>query len=188
MANTPTTSAAAATGPSPTPARRLLARPLPVLLLSLLLGVLAASLWQWQRPQAAPAVTFVSLSGEKIALQDLRGKVVMVHFWATSCAICVREMPAMVASYNKYHSRGLAFIAVAMAYDPPNYVLDYAQSRRLPFPVALDVNGMLARAFGDVAQTPTTFVIGKDGKIVQRYLGQPDFAQLQRVLENALAP
>jgi hypothetical protein len=55
-------------------------------------------------------------------------------------------------------------------------VLNYTETRKLPFKVALDSGGDLAKAFGDVAMTPTTFVIGKDGKILKRYLGEPDFA------------
>jgi peroxiredoxin len=138
-------------------------------------------------PKAAPDVTFISLTGEKITTNSLRGKVVMVNFWATSCAICVQEMPQMAATYNKYKDHGLQFVAVAMSYDPPNYVLDYAQTRSLPFKVALDVRGDLAKAFGDVSLTPTTFVIGKDGNIIKRYVGAPEFPALHKVLEQALA-
>lgn len=93
----------------------------------------------------------------------------------------------MVETYNKYKSRGLDFVAVAMSYDPPNYVLNYAQTRQLPFHVALDVQGEVAKSFGDVQLTPTTFVIDKDGQIIKRYVGEPDFAALHQLLEKALA-
>jgi peroxiredoxin len=95
---------------------------------------------------AAPDVTFISIDGQKISSQDLRGKVVMVNFWATSCATCVKEMPQMVETYNKFKGQGLEFVAVAMSYDPPNYVLNYAETRKLPFKVALDSGGDLAKA------------------------------------------
>jgi len=131
-----------------------------------------------QQP-TAPNVTFISIDGQKISSQDLRGKVVMVNFWATSCATCVKEMPQMVDTYNKFRKQGLEFVAVAMSYDPPNYVLNYAETRKLPFKVALDSGG-------DVAMTPTTFVIGKDGKILKRYLGEPDFASLHALLQKSL--
>jgi peroxiredoxin len=137
--------------------------------------------------QQAPDVTFISIDGQKISSQDLRGKVVMVNFWATSCATCVKEMPQMVETYNKFKSQGLEFVAVAMSYDPPNYVLNYTETRKLPFKVALDSGGDLAKQFGDVAMTPTTFVIGKDGKILKRYLGEPDFASLHALLQKSLA-
>jgi len=136
--------------------------------------------------QQAPDVTFIAIDGQKISSQDLRGKVVMVNFWATSCTTCVKEMPQMVETYNKYKGQGLEFVAVAMSYDRPDYVLNYAATRRLPFKVALDSGGDLAKQFGDVAMTPTTFVIGKDGKILKRYLGEPDFASLHALLEKSL--
>jgi peroxiredoxin len=136
-----------------------------------------------QQPQA-PDVTFISLTGQKISSQSLRGKVVMVNFWATSCATCVKEMPQMVETYQKFKDQGLEFVAVAMSYDRPDYVLNYAATRQLPFKVALDSGGDLAKQFGDVAMTPTTFVIGKDGKILKRYLGEPDFASLHALLAS----
>lgn len=135
---------------------------------------------------AAPQVTFVSLNGEKITTGDLRGKVVLVNFWATDCVICVREMPQITATYQKYRAQGFETIAVAMQYDPPNYVLDYTGKNQLPFKVALDPLGELARAFGDVKLTPTTFIIDKQGRVVQRILGEPDFAKLHRLLEAKL--
>lgn len=137
--------------------------------------------------EAAPEVTFTSLTGEKMPLHNLRGKVVMINFWATSCDTCVHEMPQMVQTYNKYKDKGLNFVAVAMSYDPPNYVLNYAQTRNLPFKVALDTQGDLARAFGGVKLTPTTYVIDKKGNIIKRYVGEPQFTELHQLLEKALA-
>ena len=64
--------------------------------------------------QSAPDVTFHAIDGEKISSNSLRGKVVMVNFWATSCTTCVAEMPEMVETYNKYKAQGLEFVAVAM--------------------------------------------------------------------------
>lgn len=141
----------------------------------------------FSQQQQAPDVTFIAIDGQKISSQDLRGKVVMVNFWATSCTTCVHEMPQMVDTYNKFKGQGLEFVAVAMNYDPPNYVLNYAETRKLPFKVALDSGGDLAKQFGDVAMTPTTFVIGKDGKILKRYLGEPDFASLHALLQKSLS-
>jgi peroxiredoxin len=139
------------------------------------------------KQQQAPDVTFIGIDGQKISSQDLRGKVVMVNFWATSCVTCVKEMPQMIETYNKFKGQGLEFVAVAMNYDPPNYVLNYAQTKQLPFKVALDSGGDLAKQFGDVAMTPTTFVIDKDGKILKRYLGEPDFGQLHALLQKSLS-
>src|SRR5262249_55251809 len=124
--------------------------------------------------------------GDKISTRSLRGKVVLVYFWATSCVTCVEEMPKMIQTYRKYHDRGLETVAVAMRYDPPNYVLAYAVSNKLPFKVALDPLGNVAKSFGDIEATPTTFVLDKRGKIVARYVGEPDFPKLDELLETKL--
>src|SRR5690606_39183692 len=100
--------------------------------------------FMWRPAQTAPDVAFTTLEGQKITMQDLRGKVVLVKFWATSCVTCVKQMPDNIANYNQYHPQGYETIAVAMNYDPPNYVLNFAQTRKLPFPVALDTSGELA--------------------------------------------
>lgn len=135
----------------------------------------------------APSVTYTGLDGKQFTSASLQGRVVMVNFWATSCETCIKEMPDMVKTYNKYRHQGLEYVAVAMSYDPPNYVVNYAQTRQLPFRVALDSSGELARAFGEVRLTPTTYVIDKQGHILKRYVGEPDFAELHALLEKAIA-
>jgi peroxiredoxin len=134
----------------------------------------------------APQVTFVSLAGEAITTASLKGKVAVVKFWATDCVTCVKEMPDMVRTYNRYRNRGFEFIAVAMRHNPPNYVIKYAEENRLPFKVALDPMGEIARAFDNVILTPTTFVIDKRGAIVMKISGEMDVARLNALLEEKL--
>ena len=136
---------------------------------------------------AAPASTFVLLDGTQQTTQDLRGKVVLVNFWATSCVTCVAEMPELVSTYEKYRSRGYETLAVAMSYDPPSYVVNFAETRKLPFKVAIDNTGAVAKAWGDVRITPTTYLVNKRGEIVRTYVGAPDFAQLHQLIEQLLA-
>jgi len=76
---------------------------------------------------------------------------------------------------------------VAMSYDPPAYVAGFAESRKLPFSVAIDNTGDIARQFGQVQLTPTTFLLNKRGEIVKRYVGAPDFAALHALVEQLLA-
>lgn len=135
---------------------------------------------------AAPSSTFVLLDGSQHSTADLRGKVTLVNFWATSCTTCVAEMPDLVATYEKYRAQGFDTLAVAMSYDPPQYVLNFAQSRKLPFKVALDHTGAVARAWGDIKITPTTYLVNKRGEIVKSYVGPPDFAELHRLIETLL--
>ena len=135
---------------------------------------------------AAPAVVFSTLTGEKISLDKLRGKVVLVNFWATSCPGCIKEMPGMIETYQQYKSKGFEIIAVAMPYDRPDYVLKFTQARQLPFPVALDIKGEAVAAFGNVTLTPTSFLIGKDGTLIEKKIGELDFVKLKATLDQHL--
>jgi peroxiredoxin len=150
--------------------------------------VLGAPLaWRaWNAAQPAPAVTYTLLDGAVLSSADLRGKVVLVNFWATSCTACVQEMPKFVATHAKFRQRGYDTLAVAMSYDPPAYVASFAESRKLPFGVVIDNTGAIARSFGNVRGTPTTFLINKRGEIVKSYVGEPDFAALHGLIESLL--
>lgn len=150
-----------------------------------ILAVLAALAFTLDSKPEAPRVTFTTLDGGKLPVDSLKGKVVLVNFWATSCPGCIKEMPQLAETYRKYHERGLELVAVAMSYDPPEYVRNYAQRNALPFTVALD-DGEAARAFNQVKLTPTSFVIDRKGHIVQQILGEPDFAGLNAQLEHLL--
>ncbi len=152
--------------------------------------VITAGLGAWHfsnSANAAPDVTFTSLTGERIATSDLRDKVVLVKFWATSCVTCVAQMPDLIDNYNALHERGFEVIAVAMQYDPGNYVKNFADTRKLPFRVALDSRGEIAKAFGDVKLTPTSFLIDKQGRIIKRYLGNYDKTAFLKTVNQALA-
>lgn len=147
----------------------------------------AAGVFMSSGPQAAPESTFVLLDGSRKSTADLKGKVTLVNFWATSCVTCVAEMPKVISTYNKYKSQGYDTMAVAMSYDPPSYVVNFAQSRQLPFSVAIDNTGEVAKAWEDVKLTPTTFIVNKRGDIVKRYVGEPNFDELHQLIERLLA-
>ena len=158
----------------------------PLLIAAAVLVVAGALFYALMEKPSAPASTFTTLEGKQITLKDLRGQIVLVNFWATSCPGCIKKMPDMIETYNQYKGRGFEVIAVAMSYDPPNYVASFVETRQLPFPVVLDVNGEHARAFGNVQVTPTTFVIGKDGSILEHKLGDYDFVKLKAMLDKEL--
>lgn len=136
---------------------------------------------------AAPQSTFVLLDGSTKTTADMKGKVTLVNFWATSCTTCVAEMPKVISTYDKYRTQGYDTVAVAMSYDPPAYVVNFAETRKLPFKVAIDNTGKVAQAWGDVKLTPTTYVVNKRGEIVKRYVGEPDFGELHQLIEKLLA-
>lgn len=135
----------------------------------------------------APQSTFVLLDGSKATTADLKGKVTLVNFWATSCVSCVKEMPALIATHNKFKDRGFETMAVAMSYDTPSLVVNFAQSRQLPFKVALDNTGQIAKDWGDVQLTPTTYLVNKQGQIVKRYVGEPNMEALHALIDELLS-
>ena len=135
----------------------------------------------------APNVAYTLLDGSRSTTDQLRGKVVLVNFWATDCTTCVKEMPNIVATHEKYKARGYETLAVAMSYDPPAYVINFAETRKLPFGVAIDNTGAIAKSFGEVRLTPTSVLIDKHGQIVKRYVGEPDFVALHQLVEKLLA-
>ena len=137
--------------------------------------------------ERAPASSFVLLDGSTLTSAQLQGKVSLINFWATSCTSCVAEMPELVDTFNKFKAQGYETLAVAMSYDPPSYVVNFAQTRQLPFKVAIDNTGSVAREWGDVKLTPTTFLLNKRGEIVKRFVGTPNFVELHQLVEKLLA-
>ena len=162
-------------------------RKITVFAIVLALGALTAGVYAgWNRPITPADVNFIGVHGDQFAMSSLKGKVVLVNFWATSCSVCVSEMPKMVRTFEKYREQGLETVAVAMSYDPPDRVFAYAQQNKLPFRVTLDIFGKAMQAFGGVRGTPTTFLVDRSGKIVQRFEGEPDFGKLGVLIEREL--
>jgi len=156
--------------------------------LALVLAIVGAGFWFAMTPKIpAPLVSFNTLDDRQIPLESLRGKVVLVKFWATSCVTCVRQMPDTTELYETLGPKGLEVVAVAMSYDPIEFVKQFTTTRKLPFVVAPDKSGEIAKAFDDVKLTPIAFLIDRDGNIVKRYLGMYDKQDLRSAIEKALA-
>ncbi|MCI0655157.1 MAG: TlpA family protein disulfide reductase, partial [Methylococcaceae bacterium] len=135
----------------------------------------------------APEVLFKDTTGRTLAMSDLRGKPVLVTFWATSCSICIREIPDLIRLYEEFAPEGFRLMAVAMFYDPPNRVVETARHWRFPYPVILDLKAELAHAFGSVSQIPASFLIGPDGSIAMHILGRIDPRKLRPVIRELLS-
>ncbi|MCS3903462.1 peroxiredoxin [Methylohalomonas lacus] len=158
----------------------------------ILVAIAAATLWLVPTGLSqAPAATLKTIKGESVELDDLRGQPVLVTFWATTCPGCMKEIPHLIDLHETFHDRGLAIYGVAMDYDPPNQVIEFARVRELPYNIALDIDGAVAKAFGDVMLTPTTFLIAPDGRIVMNKIGQFDHdhvhAEIERMLQASHA-
>ncbi len=134
----------------------------------------------------APSLVGQTLDGRLLTLEQLRGKPVLVTFWATTCPTCIQEMPHLIELYRDLNPKGLEMIGVAMSYDPPEQVRALAQQRQLPYPIVLDSQAQIARAFDNVRVTPTTVLISPEGRIVQYRLGLLDMPKLREMIEAML--
>lgn len=151
-----------------------------------LIGALAVVWFAPAGANQAPNVTFQTISGKAVTMAELKGKPVLVNFWATTCPGCVKEMPHLAELYEELHPQGFEIVGVAMSYDPPNQVLELVKRRNVPYPIALDINDTAAKAFGDVQLTPTTFLIDPDGRIVQHKIGEMDLVALREKIVTML--
>ncbi len=159
-----------------------------VLVLIFGLAVLALG-WLWWSPpgvERVPDISLRTIDGREIVLGSLRGRPLLVNFWATDCPGCIREIPDLISLYDEFAPRGFELIAVAMPYDRPDHVLAFAQSRKLPFPVALDPMGEAVRAFGQVRLTPTSFLVAPDGRVVEYRIGEIDPARMRAAIRGML--
>ncbi len=133
-----------------------------------------------------PEIAVNSITGEAIKLYQVKNNFTIINFWATDCPGCIKEMPGLTNVYNQLKGQGLQIIAVSMSYDPPNQVLNFTQKNKIPFPVVLDVDGQIAQSFGDIRLTPTSILIDKNGKIIDKVIGELDFNKLNALLKKHL--
>ncbi|HLD14106.1 MAG TPA: TlpA disulfide reductase family protein [Burkholderiales bacterium] len=147
---------------------------------------LVVTLWPASVLRGVGEVEFQLLDGGKVALNSLRGKPVLVAFWATNCKPCIEELPDLIKLYKELHPRGFELIAVAMPYDPPLHVQTFVQKQHVPYPVALDVEGKVVRAFDGVPYVPMAFILDANGKIAHQQTGKLDIAKARRIIEREL--
>lgn len=154
----------------------------------LLLGAIA---YVWFRPpawvseenRAAPNIRVTLNDGRELALEDLRGKVVVVNFWATWCPYCRHEMPAMETFYMDYRERGFEILALSLD-DDPETVTRFMAKEGYHFPAVMA--GTSGAAFGGVSRLPTSFVIDRQGRIRHKVSGQLHYGRLQDMVEPLL--
>lgn len=144
--------------------------------------------------QEAPEIVMARLdNGEKQPLSGLRGKTVMLNFWATWCPPCRYEMPFLISVYERYKDQGLEILAIDAGEKlPPEQVKDrvtaYVEGMQLPFPVLLDDNTYEVQRLYAVTGLPSTFIIDPQGKVLNHHGGMfPDEASLDAFVQQALA-
>jgi thiol-disulfide isomerase/thioredoxin len=130
--------------------------------------------------QVAPEINLETLKGERVVLSQLKGKVVVVNFWATWCPPCRAEMPSMERLYARFKGQGLEMLAVNVEADAKEILPGFFQKHPHTFQVLLDLDGDSQTAYG-VFRFPESFVIGKDGKVVDHIIGGRDWSDKNMV-------
>jgi peroxiredoxin len=118
----------------------------------------------------APNFTLKTRDGKTVQLSKLRGKTVVVNFWATWCGPCRAEIPGFLEVYNKYKSKGLEIIGISVDQGGWNDVTPFVKQFNITYPVVLG-NVEVARRYGNVEAIPTTFIVDKNGTIVNEHVG-----------------
>lgn len=127
--------------------------------------------------RTAPAFSLPSLEGHgHVSLADYQGKVVVLNFWASWCADCRVEQPAMVTAWRRFRSRGVEFVGVSFQ-DANSSARSYAGAMGSAWPLAVDPGSRTALAYG-VYGVPETFFIGPDGRIAAKHIGPLSYRQL----------
>jgi thiol-disulfide isomerase/thioredoxin len=156
------------------------------LLATVLLSVPARLVAQAAVNDPAPALTFKDVTtGEAISLAALKGKVVVVDFWATWCGPCRMEIPGYVEMYKKYGKDGLVIIGVSVDQAGPKVVKRFIEANAMNYPVVMGGSDAID-AFGGIEAIPTTFLINREGKIVHRKVGAMESAEYEALVKKAL--
>ncbi|HTR47911.1 MAG TPA: cytochrome c biogenesis protein CcdA [Verrucomicrobiae bacterium] len=144
--------------------------------------------------EAAPDVTFKDLKGADVPLSSLKGKVVLLNFWATWCEPCRSEIPVLIGLQEKYSPKGFTMLGASMDEDGTKAVNPFIQStqfnvggqqRTMDYPIVLGSDAITDK-FGGLLGMPTSYLISRDGKIVKKYIGVVNEAQVVKDVESQL--
>jgi len=133
----------------------------------------------------APDFTLQSLDGKTMRLSDFRGKAVLLNFWATWCGPCKIEMPWFVELQNQYAAQGFQIVGVAMDDASKEDISKFAKDMGVNYPILIGKESV-GDEYGGVPALPESFLIGRDGKIVDKILGLRGKAEIEDAIKKAL--
>jgi len=133
----------------------------------------------------APDFTLETLDGKTVTLSSLRGKAVVVNFWATWCGPCKIETPWLVELQNQYGAQGLQIVGVAMDDSGKDEIARFAKDMGMNYPVVLGKEAV-GQAYGGVDALPESFFVGRDGKIVDKIMGLEGRSEIEDAIKKAL--
>lgn len=131
-------------------------------------------------PVAAPAFALADLSGQRVSLASLSGKVVLLNFWATWCVPCRTEMPGMERLWQRYRDRGLAIVAVSVDEEGDTRIANFVRRLHLSYPILLDPRSEAAERY-EVSGLPATYLIDAKGRLIGRMVGSREWDSQEAV-------
>jgi cytochrome c biogenesis protein CcmG/thiol:disulfide interchange protein DsbE len=127
----------------------------------------------------------LAMAGQPVSLSSLKGKTIVLNFWASWCIPCQQEAPMFERVWNDYKDQGVVFLGVD-AKDPDKDVLAYIQEYGLTYPHALDQGGRMSKAYRTTG-FPETFIIDGNGQIIEHFISSPSEADLRGRIEQAMS-